>query len=318
MAELPVPPVPTSPSQIGARHSIRIRLPDGSGFRDLLGTLESQNSIRKKDGTLEEFDPAAVAAWREVRPASRRAGTGKPTSLRIAELESVVEQTWPATQTFMRGGWRYRISQGFTFRANSILPTGKAALGQPLLPLAEELNFAIQEFQSRGVPTAIHVPLPTYADLDAALETAGWKIAVEAHLMIADSGEVPLLSLPVGFSFEVTQELTDEWLSVQGNSPGARIMESYPAHYLLIRKSERLVAAARIANAEDWAVISRIFIAEEFRGQGLSRPLLGECVRISGSKKVALQVDISNSRAVNLYSTSGFRVHHNYRFRVLP
>ena len=49
-----------STAQIGLRVSIRLHDPSG-GFRDLLGTLESENTVRKKDGTVITFDPAKIA-----------------------------------------------------------------------------------------------------------------------------------------------------------------------------------------------------------------------------------------------------------------
>jgi hypothetical protein len=54
-----------STAQIGLRVSIRLHDPSG-GFRDLLGSLESENTVRKKDGTVITFDPATIAVWKVV------------------------------------------------------------------------------------------------------------------------------------------------------------------------------------------------------------------------------------------------------------
>jgi hypothetical protein len=54
-----------STAQIGLRVSIRLHVPSG-GFRDLLGTLESENTVKKKDGTVITFDPAKIAVWKVV------------------------------------------------------------------------------------------------------------------------------------------------------------------------------------------------------------------------------------------------------------
>ena len=50
---------------IGKRVTIRL-FEDEGGFRDLLGTLESLTAVRKKDGSLVEFDPGHIFVWREV------------------------------------------------------------------------------------------------------------------------------------------------------------------------------------------------------------------------------------------------------------
>jgi hypothetical protein len=54
-----------SAAQVGVRVSIRLHDPAG-GFRDILGILESENTVRKKDGSLITFDPATIAAWKIV------------------------------------------------------------------------------------------------------------------------------------------------------------------------------------------------------------------------------------------------------------
>ena len=54
-----------SAANIGQRVSIRLHDPDG-GFRDILGVLESENTVRKKDGSLVSFDLAKIAVWKIV------------------------------------------------------------------------------------------------------------------------------------------------------------------------------------------------------------------------------------------------------------
>jgi len=54
-----------SADHIGQRVSIRLHDPDG-GFRDILGVLESENTVRKKDGSLVSFDQAKIAVWKIV------------------------------------------------------------------------------------------------------------------------------------------------------------------------------------------------------------------------------------------------------------
>jgi hypothetical protein len=54
-----------SENEIGKRVSIRLHDPEG-GFRDLLGTLEALDLVRKKDGSLKKFDPEAIALWKVV------------------------------------------------------------------------------------------------------------------------------------------------------------------------------------------------------------------------------------------------------------
>jgi len=54
-----------SAAQVGVRVSIRLHDPSG-GFRDILGILESENTVRKKDGIVVTFDPAKIAVWKIV------------------------------------------------------------------------------------------------------------------------------------------------------------------------------------------------------------------------------------------------------------
>ena len=54
-------------AQVGQRVSIRMHDPAG-GYRDILGVLERENTVRKKDGTVVLFDPSQIALWKVVPP----------------------------------------------------------------------------------------------------------------------------------------------------------------------------------------------------------------------------------------------------------
>jgi len=52
-------------TEIGKRVSIRLHDPEG-GFRDLLGTLEEIDAVRKKDGSIVKFNHNLIALWKVV------------------------------------------------------------------------------------------------------------------------------------------------------------------------------------------------------------------------------------------------------------
>jgi hypothetical protein len=56
---------PPSKSDLGAKVSIRLHEP-GGGYRDLLGELITTRSVRKKDGSIHEFNPSEIAMWKIV------------------------------------------------------------------------------------------------------------------------------------------------------------------------------------------------------------------------------------------------------------
>jgi len=306
-----------SSSDIGQKVSIRLR--EGAGFRDVLGTLISPTQVLKKDGATADFDPTQIAAWRIVEARDYPAGKGQPLSIRINELERITEKTWPANTTEVRGGWRYRISSGFTFRGNSILPVGSPPYGDPELSIELEVEQAVARYSEKGITPAIHIPLPIYEKLDEYLEGAGWEMRIEAHLMIADSPDIVRTELPNGATVEVADEPSDEWLEVQGKAVGYEVMLNYPAQYFGVRVDGALVSVLRVSEADGWAILSRLFVSESHRGQGMSKGIVSAALdRLKNStiSKIALQVDVSNLTAISLYTSMGFRVHHNYRFRV--
>ena len=300
---------------IGARVSIRFHDPEG-GFRDLVGYLESENSLRNRHGELIEFDVEKIALYKVIEEKIHSAGHGAPLSIRVQELERILTATWPPLRQEFFGNWLIRTSGKFTMRANSVLPTGKAPYGEPSEDIDTSIAHVIAHYEKEGLVPTFAIPLPTYADLDSKLFEQGWVEKVRAHVMVADISE-PAPN-QTKFRTLILDNFDQSWLALQEDHGVAELMRSCPSLYASVFDGEKLVGVGRTAHAEGWSALSRVFVHPQYRGQGIGKLVVNELLRSSlesGVKKSVLQVDSKNSTAINLYESLGFNFHHEYVYR---
>ena len=309
-------------SAIGARVTIRLREPSG-GFRDIVGVLQSfgegVGELVNSKGEVLSFSESEIAIWREVKALPDRAGTGAPYSLRINELEALSDATWPADEIKGIGKWRLRISDGFTMRANSVLPTGAAPYGEPGLEIAKAVAEITEIYKKHGLTPTFTIPLPVYEELDSYLDQQGWEVKVGAEFLVND---IPSEISATSSEYEIinSDSPSQAWLEIQSDSALERIMRNYPATYTEIKAADKTIARGRIATKGTWSLATRVFVAPEFRGCGIGNLLMRAMMsqaRISGATKIGLQVDVENGAALALYKAMGFRFHHPYTYRVL-
>jgi GNAT superfamily N-acetyltransferase len=307
---------------IGARVTVRLREATG-GFRDIVGTLQrcgdGVNELINSKGQRITFSVDEIAIWREIKPLPDRAGTGAPFSLRIQELEGLSDLTWPADEIKELGKWRLRISDGFTMRANSVLPTGAGPFGEPNLDIDKAVDEVVKIYQAKGLTPTFTLPLPLYEELDNYLAGLGWKVKIGAEYLV---NEIPdSLDLDsADFQIVITTDPTPEWLEVQSDHQLERIMRNYPARYAQIKFQNKTIAIGRIATSGKWSLATRVFVNPEFRGKGIGTLLmraLMAAAKEEGATKVGLQVDSENGAGLALYKSMGFRFHHSANYRVL-
>jgi GNAT superfamily N-acetyltransferase len=303
---------------VGKRVTIRLREP-GGGFRDIVGILQSERVLVNSKSQSISFSPDEIAIWREIKPLPDLAGKGAPLSQRIMELEKLSDLTWPADEVIEYGKWRLRISDGFSMRANSVLPLGAAPIGEPPVDLAAAVNKVISTYREKKLRPTFSIPLPIYDELDRYLEEAGWNIKIDANFLIRDIGEIEIFNHP-DYSVEILDTPTKLWLEMNSDLPLEKIMRGYPARYGAVKSDGEIIAVGRIATASGWSIVTRIFVHPSFRGKGVARILMDNLLAAAkddGATKVALQVDNENGAALALYQSLGFRVHHKFVYRVL-
>ena len=298
---------------IGKRLTIRLHEASG-GYRDIVGILESPSTLRHKDGREITFSQNEIAIYREIIPLSESAGKGAPLSIRIIELEKLLNSTWSATEQIMHGQWLFRASGKYTMRANSVLPQGAPPFGKPEKEIDEAIKDVITFYSERDLEPIFHLPLPLYEELFNYLLAHGWREKLRAQVQVID---IPVSEIDSDLVLEVSATCNSEWLLVQGDEKLLDLMNKTQALYYILKKQDAPVAVLRAGISSDWAVISRLFVKPEYRGNKFSQELMHlvfRDLRSAGITKAALQVDLSNEAAMALYKGLGFRKHHEYSY----
>ena len=307
------------PGLIGQRLTLRLHDPEG-GYRDLVGVLESATTIRKRSGEIVEFDPQQIAIVHPIKEIVSKAGSGAPLSLRIAELETLSTLTWPPREIKEMGQWRIRISDGVTYRANSVFVAGPPPFGEPGFDIDDAIDQVEKIYAASQLPAVFHLITPKYQEFADYLLNKGWKEKVGAAFMVCDITDSPDIAdtlMEKNLTLLNEDAPTPEFLALHNDQILETIMNAYPARYLSICSDGITIATARMAISESWAIVTRLIVSESHRRQGLAELLMQACLGYSqaeGVQKMCLQVDRSNIGAEALYEKMGFRVHHTYSF----
>ena len=277
----------------------------------------------------------------QVPPNADMPDRGRPPAT-AEQLALVSAQGWPALETQRLGGWLLQAADGFTGRANSVVPAA-----DPGMPLDQALGH-VQAFYARsGLPARIQVVVGS--PLEDALRSRGWEVLASgkeayatSEVRVAPLGE--LLARVDGApdaDVRLTTTLDDAWLAVYGRTttPAAARHVLAGAEQVALARidhpagrtadealadrpgSTRLVGIGRGVVTGPWLGISAVEVVPSMRRRGLALAImaaLGRWARDRGATWVYLQVGTSNRAARRLYDRLGFRTDHEYRYYVPP
>jgi len=299
--------------RIGQRFSIRLHDPAG-GYRDVVGHLKTATSLINRKGQEISFDPEQIFVWREIVDRPNLAGKGAPLTLRVLELDQICNLTWPATEELVNSGWLMRAADGVTNRANSILPLLANLEAGVLTDFSEKLEIAQDFYQKRNLPTIFQVALPTWQVLSEKLRSMGAVETLHGNTMVADLTSSKL-NVPDSFEILQSNQFSTEWLGVHPTPGIEKILAGCAATYLTMIKNGQAIATCRIALAKGWSSLTRVYVHQDFRGQGLGKAITAAALVASfeqGATKALLQVEANNAIAIGVYESLGFNFHHEY------
>ncbi|HCT80224.1 MAG TPA: GNAT family N-acetyltransferase [Micromonosporaceae bacterium] len=288
---------------LGSRVVVRRRV--GSRFTDLLGELTELSETHLTVATIRGKIRVPLDEVHRSKRVPDPAG-----------LERAAAEAMPAPTVKRLGEWQLRAAEGFTGRANSVLP-----LGDPGLPFAEAMDEVIDFYQSQGLPPQVDVPLPLGRPVARALESLGWVPMVTVLVQVIDLPEL-IAATPPGSAFIIAAEPSEQMLSMikgrRGGLPAsaAHVLTAVPSvAFAGYQEKDVLLAMARGTVTRRWLGLTFVETAPEGRRRGLAREAIGAIARWAepeGATRAFLQVQDDNSAALALYDSLGFQAHHRY------
>ncbi|MFG2127810.1 GNAT family N-acetyltransferase [Streptomyces sp. NPDC048751] len=316
-------------ADVGKRVSVRcLREPGASTekFTDTVGVLTSWDNgvlvITRKSGTSVLIPESSLVAGKVVpaAPARRRGPAAS-----YEELARVAARAWPPVESERLGGWELRAAEGFTRRANSVLP-----LGDPGMPLDDALAAVTRWYGERGLPA--YVQTATGAEgtqelLCAELERLGWVREVTAELWIG--GLAAVADQEASVEVSVAREAGEAWLARyqrKGMSEVAlKVLGGGPSVWFASVPGETAgappAAIGRCVVDGRWAGFAAVEVDPALRRRGLATAVMVALARRAldeGASAAWLQVEVDNAGARALYAEMGFAAHHAYHHHRRP
>ncbi|WP_433545843.1 GNAT family N-acetyltransferase [Streptomyces sp. CA-294286] len=313
-----------TPDDVGKRVSVR-RLTGGRAagerFTDVVGVLTSWDdgvlSITRRSGETVRVDTSSLVAAKVVPAApARRRGPAAD----FAELSAVTARAWQPVESERLGGWTLRAANGFTRRANSVLPEG-----EPGLPLDEALAYVRQWYARRDLPAYVQVSTGaqgTQELLAAELAGRGWESTVSAE--VRTGALAPVGDLDAGRT-EVTLARSADaaWMSryqrFETPAPEVeKVLSSGPSVWFATVPGEDGASPAAIGRCVvdgRWAGFMAVEVDPSHRRRGLATAVMAVLARRAldeGASAAWLQVENDNEGARALYDGMGFTTHHHY------
>lgn len=286
-------------------------------YGDVLGVLTSYTDgvlvIHRRDGSDVAVPEAEVVAGKRVPPPPAPRPPDTKEGLALVSAAGM-----PAVETQTLGDWLLQAADGFTGRANSVVPAG-----DPGVPLADALATVRAFYAERGLPPLIQTVVGS--SLEDSLASAGWVVRpsgkTPTSLVDVKVARLSDLSLPAAPSVELESSLDDEWLALYGRSasPAARhvLTGGGQAPVALARLGNPLQAIGRGVVTGPWLGIGAVEVAPDARRRGYGLAIMAallEWGRQRGARWSYLQVGTDNEAAQALYERLGYRTDHQYRY----
>lgn len=245
-----------------------------------------------------------------------------PTNL-VRALEERAFNAWPAHQTVFHGGWVFRLSGGYTKRANSV---NALVPGAPFDGVREA---AAALYVRHGLPAVFRITPLAPAEADQALADAGYQ-HFDPSLVLQRPLPPGSLPPPDGSTL-VSTSPSAAWLEGFAAANGVALHHrnlhrsildaiAHPGGYALQRDADGHAVGFGLAVLERHAVgLYDLAVAPGHRGSGRGRALVQALLHWgseAGATSAYLQVRAQNTPALRLYESMGFRTAYGYHYRV--
>ncbi len=241
----------------------------------------------------------------------------------VLECERRIVNAWPAPATLVLGDWIVRFAHGYSGRANSASPLKVGAeLDEGGLDLIERL------YRGDGLPPSVRLTPLVARETRERLLTRGYRLKDASFGLIA---ALPAGAPAIEPALQIEARPGSHWIAGVGalqagakrNSAHlAAIVEAIrlPAAFATLLLAGEPVAYGMAVAERGMAEIGSVVVSEGHRGQGLGRRIVTGLMGWAAATEAHtayLQVDQTNTVAIGLYASLGYRRLYAYETRIL-
>ncbi len=241
----------------------------------------------------------------------------------IRKIEEVSMNAWPSLQTHIYDGWIIRLANGYTKRANSIIP-----LYDSEKVVGKKISYCEAFFEKKGLSVIYKLtPESKPGDIDD-------KLAIEGYKKI-DITSVQLLELSKFTTIEdndclVGSTITADWINAFTTFSQITVEQKFTLEKMLINstvdnyyfkliKDDSIIACGLGVQEDAYFGLFDVIVDKKYRGKGYGTKLLQGILSFAKNnlaQKAYLQVVANNYPAKKLYNKIGFKETYKYWYRV--
>lgn len=241
----------------------------------------------------------------------------------IRKMEELSMNAWPTLYTKFYDGWVLRFANGYTRRANAVIP-----IYESTIPLDEKIDFCEKEYASYNLPTLFKLTTRSNPiGIDARLEERGYVRDNEAALRILDLGQY-IRHESQGVTIE--SQFSNEWLDgffhcsnitdEKTQLTAKRILDNILGTVICVTKlvDGKVVGCGYGAVDRGYVGIFDIVVHKNLRGNGYGKDIVNGILGTASEQKTKtayLQVSVDNTPAEKLYDKIGFKEVYRYWYR---
>ena len=245
----------------------------------------------------------------------------------ITDFELMTSEAWPAKESEKLDGWILRANDGITWRANTVLPLHELTT----VTFDEAFEMVMKFYRCRGLSPAFKITSASIPiGLDLKLDRQGFVKESETYVQTTPIDN--LLPAKSRVDIIIEEEITADWISTYRDNREIEefdfktrldIMKrtKFPKGFALgILDGQNAGVGFGVLQGE-WLALFAIKTANNFRRRGIATAVnraLAEWAKEQGAKNAYLQVEASNTPALSLYSSLGFKTYYKYWYRILP
>jgi len=244
----------------------------------------------------------------------------------VSLFQEISTNAWPAMNLSFLNGWIVRLGDGYTRRANSVLPLRYSGKN-----IDEDIKVIEELYKKNNLPSVFQIP--DYCepnDLKKILLKLNYQEIDESILMALEISKLKEIPINDSFSFTLEINFSEKFFSNFGrltNRPSSLVLKNlniikrilFNKAFAIAYREDEIVGLCLGVLEREYIGIYDMIVSSNYRRQGIGQALLNKLIlwgKNNGAKTIYLQVQGDNSGAIALYKKIGLTDRYHYRYLV--